>query len=107
MEEGSVGAGTGATVGKAMGMNQAIKAGIGTASLTLGDGIIVGALVAVNAYGSIVDHIHGKLVAGPRNDDRDGFCSTVEFLLNGGLIWLIVPELYFFLVIQIKILMVD
>ena len=83
VEEGSVGAGTGATLGKALGMDQAIKAGIGTASLKLGDGIIVGALVVVNAYGSLVDHIQGKLVAGPRNDSRNGFCDTVEFLLNG------------------------
>ena len=83
VEEGSVGAGTGATVGKALGMGRAIKGGVGTASLTLGDGIVVGALVAVNAYGSVVDHASGRLVAGPRAEGSPGFLDTVELLLEG------------------------
>jgi L-aminopeptidase/D-esterase-like protein len=49
--EGSVGAGTGATVGKALGLAQAMRGGIGTAACDLGDGVLVGALVAVNAFG--------------------------------------------------------
>src|SRR4051794_39772955 len=52
--EGCVGAGTGATVGKALGMSQAMKGGIGTFSRTLGDGVVVGALAAVNALGDVV-----------------------------------------------------
>ncbi|HEX9616241.1 MAG TPA: P1 family peptidase [Anaerolineales bacterium] len=64
--EGNVGAGTGATVGKALGMNHAMKSGIGTASLALGDGLVVGGLAAVNSFGDIIDPSTGQIVAGAR-----------------------------------------
>ncbi|MCS7011574.1 MAG: P1 family peptidase [Anaerolineales bacterium] len=64
--EGNVGAGTGASVGKIFGMVGAMKAGIGTASLDLGGGIRVGALVAVNAFGDVVDPQTGEILAGAR-----------------------------------------
>lgn len=64
--EGNVGAGTGATVGKLFGMKQAMKSGIGTASLTLGSGVVVAALVAVNALGDVIDPAGGRIVAGAR-----------------------------------------
>ncbi len=64
--EGNVGAGTGATVGKALRMAGAMKSGIGTASLDLGKGVLVGALVAVNAFGDIVDPATGQIIAGAR-----------------------------------------
>ena len=54
VEEGTIGAGTGATVGKLLGIDRAIKGGIGTASLELPGGVIVGAIVAVNAHGGVV-----------------------------------------------------
>src|ERR1051326_2047614 len=53
--EGNVGAGTGATVGKMFGLPLATKSGVGTASVEVGGGVIVGALVAVNAWGDVVD----------------------------------------------------
>src|SRR5690606_15155178 len=56
---GNVGAGCGATVGKALGMDRAMKAGLGTASVRLPDGLSVGAFVAVNAYGHVVDPATG------------------------------------------------
>ena len=62
--EGSVGAGTGATVGKLLGRERCVKGGIGTASVDLGDGLIVGAIVAVNAVGGVVDPETGQIVAG-------------------------------------------
>ncbi len=65
--EGNVGAGTGASVGKIFGNAGAMKSGIGTASLDIGGGIIVGALVAVNAYGDVVDPQTGKVLAGARS----------------------------------------
>jgi L-aminopeptidase/D-esterase-like protein len=65
--EGNVGAGTGASVGKLFGNAGAMKAGLGTASIDIGGGIIVGALVAVNAYGDVVDPQTGKIVAGARS----------------------------------------
>ncbi len=64
--EGSVGAGTGATVAKLLGADTALKGGLGTASLVGPNGIVVGALVATNAVGSLSDPETGKPVAGPR-----------------------------------------
>ena len=64
--QGSVGAGTGATVGKLLGPKQGIKSGIGSASIEIGGGVTVGALVAVNAIGDIVDPGTGKIIAGAR-----------------------------------------
>ena len=65
-EEGSVGAGTGATVAKAMGREFAVKGGVGTAGLRLGDGVTVGVVVATNAVGGIYDPESGRLLVGPR-----------------------------------------
>jgi L-aminopeptidase/D-esterase-like protein len=68
--EGSVGAGTGATVGKMFGPDRAMKGGIGTASATVG-GITLGAIVAVNAVGDVIDPSTGRVLAGAR-DAADG-----------------------------------
>ena len=70
--EGSVGAGTGATVGKLRGPALATKGGIGSASTQLDDGTVVGALVAVNAVGSVVDPASGRVLAGARRPDGAG-----------------------------------
>jgi L-aminopeptidase/D-esterase-like protein len=77
--EGNVGAGAGATVGKIGGMVQQagrppaprrpMKSGIGSSSITLPDGLIVGAIVAVNAVGDVIDPSTGRVVAGARNPD--------------------------------------
>jgi L-aminopeptidase/D-esterase-like protein len=64
--EGNIGAGTGATVGKIFGMAGAMKSGLGTASLDIGGGVIVGAIVAVNAIGDVVDPATGRILAGAR-----------------------------------------
>src|SRR4030067_2013700 len=53
--EGNVGAGTGATVGKILGLGQCMKSGIGTASVEIGAGVLVGAIAAVNAFGDVID----------------------------------------------------
>jgi len=66
--EGSLGAGAGATIGKIKGMNRAMKGGIGTASIRI-EGLIVGALFAVNAIGDVVDPDSGKILAGLRTGD--------------------------------------
>lgn len=68
--EGSVGAGTGATVGKLFGMLQATKGGVGTASVKLPDGPIVGALAVVNAFGDILEPSKGRIIAGARTTPR-------------------------------------
>jgi L-aminopeptidase/D-esterase-like protein len=64
--EGNVGAGAGATVGKILGMGGAMKSGIGTASVRLGRGVFVGAIVAVNAFGDVIDPARGTILAGVR-----------------------------------------
>ncbi len=65
-QEGNVGAGMGASVGKILGMAGAMKSGIGTASIDLGGGIIVGAIIAVNPLGDVVDPQTGNILAGAR-----------------------------------------
>lgn len=66
--EGSVGAGAGATVGKILGIERAMKGGLGTASIAVG-GLVVAALVAVNSVGDVVDPATGAVVAGVRTED--------------------------------------
>lgn len=64
--EGNVGAGTGCTVGKILGGGQSMKSGIGTASMEIGGGVVVGAIVAVNAFGDIIDPKNQQIIAGAR-----------------------------------------
>jgi len=66
-DQGNVGAGTGATVGKILGMGQAMKSGIGTASMEIGGGVLVGALTAVNVFGDVIDPSTGEIIAGARS----------------------------------------
>lgn len=74
--EGNVGAGTGATVGKLLGMRYAMKAGLGTASVRLAGGVIVAALAVVNALGDVVDPQTGTILAGTRKPVVGGFLDT-------------------------------
>ncbi len=82
LEEGSVGAGTGATVAKARGMRWAIKGGIGTASYDLPGNVRVGAIIAVNSYGGICDPGNGKVIAGPRLEVGTEMMDPVEAILH-------------------------
>jgi L-aminopeptidase/D-esterase-like protein len=82
VDEGSVGAGGGATVGKLLGNDRAMKGGIGTAAIALPNGLQVAALVAVNALGDVVDPRTGAVVAGARN--ADGSLGDVRKLLRSG-----------------------
>jgi L-aminopeptidase/D-esterase-like protein len=70
VDEGNVGAGTGATVGKLRRLSHAMRGGIGSASARVGD-VVVGAIVAVNAVGDVRDPDTGRLIAGTR-DAADG-----------------------------------
>jgi len=81
LEEGNVGAGAGATVGKML-LGQGLKgmkSGLGTSGLRLGD-VHIGALAVVNAVGDVVDWRTGKIVAGARRPDGKGFANIVETL---------------------------
>jgi L-aminopeptidase/D-esterase-like protein len=64
--EGNAGAGSGATVGKIFGLGGAMKSGLGSASIEIGGGVIVGAIAAVNAFGDVLDPVTGQIVAGAR-----------------------------------------
>ncbi|WP_332813211.1 P1 family peptidase [Ramlibacter sp.] len=81
-EEGSVGAGAGALVGKIFGLDRAMKGGIGTVSVRAA-GITVGAIVACNALGDVVDPDTGALVAGARKDDGRTLMDSRRALLAG------------------------
>lgn len=80
--EGSVGAGAGATVGKLFGIDRAMKGGIGTASVRVG-GVTVGAIVAVNAVGDVLDPRSGRIIAGARSADGARALRTSEAMLRG------------------------
>lgn len=82
--QGSVGAGTGASIGKLWGMARAMKGGLGTASVRAG-GITMGAIVAVNAVGDVIDPTTGRLLAGARTEDGKALQDTVGSTLKGNL----------------------
>lgn len=66
--EGNFGAGTGASVGKIFGMQGAMKSGLGTSSRDIGGGVVIGAIVAVNAFGDILDYKDRRIIAGARKN---------------------------------------
>jgi L-aminopeptidase/D-esterase-like protein len=80
--EGNVGAGTGAAVGKIFGIDRAMKGGIGTASVTVG-GVTVGALIACNALGDVVDPDTAQVIAGARTANGRKLLDTRRALLRG------------------------
>ncbi|HEO70351.1 MAG TPA: peptidase S58 family protein [Candidatus Hydrogenedentes bacterium] len=78
--EGSVGAGTGASVGKCLGAAHATKGGIGMASVTLSNDVVVAALIVVNAWGDVIDPCSRVTVAGPRELTTGRFLRTADLL---------------------------
>lgn len=87
--QGNIGAGTGASVGKILGIKQAVKSGIGMSSMHLGSGVIIGAIAAVNAFGDIVDYKTRKIIAGARafsrsrkSEQKNQFADTLKTMKN-------------------------
>ena len=80
--EGSVGAGTGATIGKLQ-PGLPMKGGVGTASLQASSGIVVAALVAVNCVGNVIDPKTGQIIAGSRSPKGPGFVDVLEWSRGG------------------------
>jgi len=78
--EGNVGAGTGATVGKILGMERAMKGGLGTCCLQIGE-LKVGALVALNCMGDVIDPATGEILAGALSDDGKTFADTENVMM--------------------------
>jgi L-aminopeptidase/D-esterase-like protein len=79
--QGSVGVGAGATVGKILSMERAMKSGLGCYALQVED-LKVGALVAVNCLGDVVDPLLGKKLAGPLNEDMRTLADTEEIMIR-------------------------
>ena len=81
LEQGNFGAGCGATVGKIKGGDYCTKGGIGSYSIKLDNGLVVAALIAVNAFGDVYEE--GKVIAGVLNDNKDGFLNTYDLMKQG------------------------
>lgn len=89
--EGSIGAGTGATVGKILGIGQAMKGGIGLGGIQIGKSVVLAAIAAVNAFGDIVDYKTRKILAGARSIDKKViqigssgyFLDSLNFMKSG------------------------
>jgi L-aminopeptidase/D-esterase-like protein len=87
--QGSVGAGAGATVGKLLGRDHAMKGGVGSASVTLGNGLRVAAIVAVNPLGDVIDPDSGAVIAGARADGAS--LADARRLLRSGAATILSP----------------
>ena len=83
--EGNVGAGSGATVGKLAGAARAMRGGLGTASITTPGGLVVAALIVVNAVGDVIDPATGRVIAGVRTPDGKHLADARVLLRLGGL----------------------
>ena len=83
IEEGRVGAGAGATVGKILGAGLASAGGVGTASIKLSSGVTIGVLVVVNSFGDIIDPASGRILAGARSPQGSGWLDTPRAIERG------------------------
>lgn len=84
VSEGCVGAGTGATVGKLRGLKNAMKGGIGTASVRFDGNVVVAALAAVNAWGDVIHPRNGTIIAGTRmTPEGREFANSADILRKG------------------------
>ncbi|MCX7857361.1 MAG: P1 family peptidase [Deltaproteobacteria bacterium] len=84
VNEGSVGAGVGATVGKLFDIERAMKGGLGTSSIFMPNGLVVGALCVVNAFGDVLDNVTGKIIAGARKSKESyEFADTLKCMQEG------------------------
>lgn len=81
LKQGNYGAGCGATVGKIKGSDYLMKGGIGSHSIKLDNGIVVSALIAVNAFGDVYEY--GKVIAGVLNDEKTDVLNTYEIMKQG------------------------
>jgi L-aminopeptidase/D-esterase-like protein len=84
IQEGSIGVGTGATIGKIFGVKTATKGGVGAASYSLENGTVIGVIVAVNAFGDVVDPKIGEIIAGVRDSPQGKeFLGSVDLFKRG------------------------
>lgn len=83
-QTGTVGAGTGATVGSILGPAAQMKGGLGTAVIELNSGLLVGALIVVNCFGDVIEPDSGQILAGARKLPEGGFADTMKLLKETG-----------------------
>lgn len=81
LKQGNYGAGCGATVGKIRGNEFCTKGGIGSYSIKLDNGLVVSAIIAVNAFGDVYEN--GQVIAGVLNDDKTDFLNTYDLMKKG------------------------
>jgi L-aminopeptidase/D-esterase-like protein len=81
--QGNVGAGTGALVGKVCGIDRAMRGGLGTASLSFPNGLIINVLVVVNTFGDVRSYKDNRIIAGAISTDG-GFVDTIKYIINEG-----------------------
>ncbi|MCH8029178.1 MAG: P1 family peptidase [Candidatus Dadabacteria bacterium] len=82
--EGCVGVGAGATIGKLRGIERATKGGLGTGSHELSEGVWIGVLVVVNAFGDVMERMNGDIIAGVRSSpEGKDFAGTAELIKQG------------------------
>ncbi len=81
LKQGNYGAGCGATVGKIRGSECCTKGGIGSYSIKLDNGLVVSAIIAVNAFGDVYEN--GQVIAGVLNDDKNDFLNTYDLMKKG------------------------
>lgn len=81
--EGTVGAGTGAAVGAVLGPERAMKSGLGSAAVSLGEGLMVGAVMVVNAFGDVIDPDSGEILAGARSPETNEPADTLAVMRTG------------------------
>ncbi|EQK46420.1 P1 family peptidase [Paraclostridium bifermentans] len=81
LNQGNYGAGCGATVGKIRGSEFCTKGGIGSYSIKLDNGLVVSAIIAVNAFGDVYEN--GQIIAGVLNDDKNDFLNTYDLMKKG------------------------
>jgi L-aminopeptidase/D-esterase-like protein len=84
VEEGSVGVGIGATVGKLFGIERAMKGGVGTSSIRGPKGLIVGALVVANAFGDVFDPVSHQILAGARKSEKSSQLANSSRCMKKG-----------------------
>ena len=82
-QEGCVGVGTGATIGKILGVDNATKGGIASGSFKFPNGVMVGVMVVVNAFGDVYSLENNTIIAGARNQDGTGFLDTNAHIMKG------------------------
>jgi len=80
-KEGNVGAGAGATVGKILGAENSMKGGLGCYAVQVGE-LQVGAVIAVNCLGDVIDPSTGEIIAGALNEDKKTFANTEEIMIS-------------------------